>query len=132
MAPVRRFEDLIAWQKARGLMRRVYGATCEPAFARDYGLAGQVQRATVSVMSNIAEGFERDSPAEIQQFLKIAKGSCGETRSLLYVALDNELLDQPAFEHLRNQTAEVSRVVAGLRASVARQRIRAAQERKRR
>jgi four helix bundle protein len=83
-------------------------------------------------VSNIAEGFERDSPAEFQQFLKIAKGSCGETRSLLYVALDNELIDQPTFDQLRGHAEEVTRVVAGLRTSVARQRIRAAQERKRR
>jgi four helix bundle protein len=70
------------------LTRAVYEATRQGAFAKDYGLSGQIQRAAVSIMSNIAEGFEIGNPREFQQFLSIAKASCAEVRSQLYVALD--------------------------------------------
>lgn len=96
--------------------------TREGAFARDYGLSGQIQRAAVSVMSNIAEGFEREGRSEFHQFLTIAKASAGEARSLLYVALDAGYLDQAAFDQLFAAVAEASRVVSGLRTAVGRQR----------
>jgi four helix bundle protein len=88
MRKIEEFEDVIAWQKARELTRAVYEATRQGAFAKDYGLSGQIQRAAVSIMSNIAEGFEIGNPREFQQFLSIAKASCAEVRSQLYVALD--------------------------------------------
>jgi four helix bundle protein len=88
MAGVTRFEDLIAWQKARGLTSAIYQATRKDSFAKDFGLSGQIQRAAVSIMSNIAEGFERENPGEFHQFLVIARASCAEVRSQLYVALD--------------------------------------------
>ena len=83
-----KFEDLIAWQKARELTIEVYQTSRLGAFAKDFGLSGQIQRASVSIMSNIAEGFERGGRGEFHQFLSVAKASCAEVRSLLYVALD--------------------------------------------
>src|SRR5438874_853005 len=105
MAMTQRFEDLIAWQKARVLTRNVYLATRSGALSKDYGLSGQVQRASVSVMSNIAEGYERASRPEFHQFLVVAKGSCGEVRSQLYVALDVGYLNQAKFDELQSQAA---------------------------
>jgi four helix bundle protein len=90
-------------------------------FARDFGLCGQIQKASVSIMSNIAEGFERGGRREFHQFLSTAKASCAEIRSELYVALDNEYLSQASFEELLSQAEEVGRIVGGLRASVAKQ-----------
>lgn len=68
---VTRFEELLAWQKARILTKAIYEVTRQGAFARDYGLSGQIQRASVSIMSNIAEGFERNSRPEFHQFLRV-------------------------------------------------------------
>ena len=119
---VERFEDLIAWQRARALTRAVYTATGQPAFARDYGLRDQIQRASVSIMANIAEGFERGSRSEFHRYLSIAKASCAEVRSLLYVALDCGYLSQAEFDQLMADGLEVARIVGGLRAAVARQR----------
>jgi four helix bundle protein len=117
-----RFEDLIAWQKARDLMQAVYQVTRRGEFARDLGLARQVQRAAVSIMANIAEGFERGGRGEFHQFLSTAKASCGEVRSHLYVALDVGYLDQTEFNDLLAKAEQVARIVGGLRASVAAQR----------
>ena len=116
------FEQLVAWQKARTLTREIYKVTGQGRFAKDFGLTGQIQRAAVSVMSNIAEGFERGNRAEFHQSLSIAKASCGELRSQLYVALDSGYLTEEAFNMIMSQAREVARIVGGLRASVARQR----------
>jgi four helix bundle protein len=121
---VERFEDLIAWQKARALTAEIYRVTNQKDFGRDFGLRDQIRRAAVSVMSNVAEGFERNRPTEFHQFLSVAKASCGEVRSQLYVALDAGYLDLSSFEILRSQAEEVSRITGGLRASVARSRVR--------
>src|SRR4029079_1892049 len=83
-----KFEDLIAWRKARELTRRVYEITRAGEFAKDFRLSSQIQSAAVSIMSNIAEGFERSGLGEFHQFLSTAKASCAELRSQLYVALD--------------------------------------------
>ena len=120
MSGVRRFEDLIAWQKARALTKAVYLATQQGAFAKDFGLAGQIQRAAVSIMSNIAEGFERGSNADLQRFLFVAKASCAEVRSQLYVALDIGYIGEDDFQRLQSQAQEVARLVGGLRASIGR------------
>ena len=122
MTSVSRFEDLVAWQKARELTRAVYSVTRDGAFARDFGLSGQMQRAAVSIMSNIAEGFERNRAAEFHQFLSTAKASCAEVRSQLYVALDVGYIDQQSFEHLRACADEVGRILGGLRSAVERRR----------
>ena len=88
---ISKFEELIAWQKSRELVTAIYKVTNGKEFSRDFGLRDQIQRAAVSIMSNIAEGFERAGRAEFHQFLVIAKGSCAEVRSQLYVALDIRL-----------------------------------------
>ena len=122
MSKIKKFEDLIAWEKARELTKEIYTITRQGDFAKDYGLAGQMQRAAVSIMSNIAEGFERGGRGEFQQFLSIAKASCAELRSQLYVALDIGYVDQNRFSKLLEQAEEVGRIVGGLRVSVERQR----------
>jgi four helix bundle protein len=122
MARIEKFEDLVAWQKARALTRLVYEVTRQGQFARDFGLSGQMQRAAVSVMSNLAEGFERGGRGEFHQFLSTAKASCAELRSQMYVALDVAHLDQGNFGTLMRRAEEVERIIGGLRASVAKQR----------
>ena len=121
---VRRFEDLIAWQKARELTSRIYMLSNDGNFGRDYGLRDQIRRAAVSVMSNLAEGFDRAGRAEFHQFIVIAKGSCAEVRSQLYIALDAGYLPQDEFEQTIRQAEELSRIIGGLRASVAKHRAR--------
>lgn len=113
-----RFEDLVAWQKARTLTREVYRVTKLESFARDFGLSGQIQRAAVSIMSNIAEGFERSNLGDFQRFLLIAKASCGEVRSQLYIAFDIGYISEVEFKQLCEMSIEVSRVISGLLTSV--------------
>jgi len=119
---IEEFEDLIAWQKARELTRAIYQATRQEAFAKDYGLSGQIQRAAMSIMSNISEGFERGNPREFHQFLSIAKASCAEVRSQLYVALDAGYLNEVSFQKLMVLAKETGKVIGGLRVSVQRRR----------
>jgi four helix bundle protein len=122
MGRIERFEDLIAWQKARELTQAIYEVTRQGAFAKDFGLSGQIQRAAVSIMSNIAEGFERGGRGEFHQFLSTAKASCAEVRSQLYVALDVGYLDKTSFDQLMQLAEEVARIVGGLRSSVQKQK----------
>jgi four helix bundle protein len=117
-----KFEDLIAWQKARALTREVYQISQRGLFAKDFGLSGQIQRASVSIMSNIAEGFERGGRGEFHQFLSVAKASCAEVRSLFYVALDIKYINKAEFRKIMDKAEEVGRIVGGLRASVDKQR----------
>ncbi len=119
-AGVKRFEDLIAWQKARLLTKAIYAVTRQGVFARDFGIRDQIRRAAVSVMSNVAEGFERGTSAEFHNYLRIAKGSCAEVRTQLYVAFDVEYIAEECFAQLLAQAEEVARVLGGLRASVER------------
>ena len=119
---VERFEDLIAWQKARQLTVDIYRITAHGEFAKDFGLRDQIRRAAVSVMSNIAEGFDRGSRSEFHQFLVIAKTSCAEVRSQLYVAQDVGYIDQETFDTISSSTSELSRILGGLRAAVQKQR----------
>lgn len=121
---VEQFEELVAWQKARELARKTYEVTRKGMFAKDFGLSGQIQRAAVSVMSNIAEGFERGGRAEFHQFLSVARASCAEVRSHLYIAFDVGYLRQEEFGELLKTATEVARIVGGLRAAVERQRNR--------
>lgn len=118
MAKIDRFEDLNAWQKARELVRQVYQMTGTTGLAKDFGLRDQMQRAAVSIMANITEGFERFRRAEFHQFLSIAKASCAELRSHLYVALDIGCIDQPTFDHLQQLSMETARLVGALRSSL--------------
>lgn len=117
-----RFEDLIAWQKARKLAAEIYRATSNGAVAKDFELRGQLRDAAVSTMSNIAEGYERGSANEFHRFLGISKASCAELRSELYVAWDVGYFSESRFRELYHQALEVGRIVSGLRASVARKR----------
>jgi four helix bundle protein len=119
---VERFEDLIAWQKARELTKLVYFVSGAGSFAKDWGLKDQIRRASVSVMSNVAEGFDRAGRAEFHQFLVIAKGSCAEVRAQLYVALDAEYVSKEQFDKIYAVAEETGRIVNGLRAAVERQR----------
>ncbi len=111
---IKRFEEITAWQKARQLTANIYKSTSTGPFAKDFGLRDQIRRAAVSSMSNIAVGFERDGNKEFVQFLAIAKGSTGEVRSQLYVALDAGFLSQPHFNELLASAEEPSRVISGL------------------
>jgi four helix bundle protein len=113
MNKIEKFEDIIAWQKARLLTKEVYQCTRVGAFAKDYGLKDQIQRASVSTMANVAEGFERGGDREFIQFLSNAKGSCGEVKSHLYVALDQAYISPAGFERLYGQASEVGRLLAG-------------------
>ncbi len=119
---IERFEDFIAWQKARKLTSEIYKVTNHGEFGSDFGLKNQIRRAAVSSMSNLAEGFERGRPTEFHQFLSVAKGSCAELRSQLYVALDAGYLNLPTFEALMTQATEVGQILGGLRVSIERRR----------
>jgi four helix bundle protein len=116
MNKIERFEDIIAWQKARVLTKEIYASTRIGQFAKDYGLKDQIQRASVSTMSNIAEGFERGGDREFVQFLSNSKGSCGEVKSQLYVALDQSYISIAGFGELYAKADEVSRLVGGFMA----------------
>ena len=114
MPTFRSIEDIEAWQRARALTREIYRTSNVGRFAKDFGLRDQIQRAAVSIMSNIAEGFERSGSGEFAQFLSIAKGSTGEVRSQLYVALDQEYVTQAEFERLIAGVNETARMISGL------------------
>jgi four helix bundle protein len=111
---IKKFEDLESWKKARKLTNRVYEATAAGSFTRDFGLKDQIRRASISILSNIAEGFERGGDNEFLQFLAIAKGSCGEVRAQLYIAVDQGYLSQDLFERLLNNADEIGRMISGL------------------
>jgi len=109
-----RFEDLEAWQKARGLTLEVYQLTANDRFSRDYGLRDQMRRASVSIMANVAEGFSRKSDKEFSQFLFIAKSSAAELQSHAYVALDQEYIGESDFEKLYDNLDHTSRMISNL------------------
>ena len=114
MSTFKSFEEINAWQRARDLTRRIYQISSEGHFARDYGLRDQMRRACISIMSNIAEGHERSGTKEFVQFLSVAKGSVGEVRSQLYIALDQEYISVATFEQLSGEAMEISRMLSGL------------------
>lgn len=109
---VRSFEDLIVWQKAIQLAKDVYMATSQGSISKDYGLKDQLRRASVSISANIAEGFEREGLKEYLHFLNISKGSTGEVRSLLQIALEVAYLPAVAHGKLRESALELSRFLA--------------------
>ena len=114
MATFKKFEEIDCWQKARELTRRIYEITKKPAFARDFGLRDQIRKASVSVMSNIAEGFDRDGTAEFSRFLAIAKGSAAEVKCQLYVALDQGYIQLDLFSELSTLASQIGSMLAGL------------------
>ena len=115
-----RFEELEAWKHARKLVGDIYKITCEDKLARDFGLSSHIQRSAVSTMSNIAEGFERTGKAEKLNFYNIARASCGEVRSLLYVIEDNYPDNQDKAIVLRKDAETVGRLISGLISSTRR------------
>jgi four helix bundle protein len=119
---VEKFEDLDAWKEARKLVKQIYTLTREPGIRRDFGLNDQIRRAGVSVMSNIAEGFERRHLPEKLQFYSIARASGGEVRSLLYVLEDNHADCAVRATELCLKSAHVGRLLTGLIQSTERRR----------
>lgn len=107
---IKSFEDIIAWQKAGKLTLNIYK---QFAFCKDYSFNDQIKRAAVSIMNNIAEGFERRGDKELKHFLFIAKGSAGEFRSMLYLALDLQYISKTDFDNLYNRSVEISRLLSG-------------------
>jgi len=114
-----RFEDLIAWQKAKDLAKMIYIATGQSELSRDFGLRDQLRRASVSAMSNIAEGFERNSSADFRRFLIIAKASTGEIRSQLILASEIGYLKRDEAIKLIAHAEELSKIISGLAKSLA-------------
>ena len=114
MSKIQRFEDLEAWKISREVTKEVYRVSANEKFVRDFGLRDQICRASVSIMSNVAEGFERDGDKEFIQFLYIAKASCGEVRSQLYVALDQNYISEGDFDLIYAKLIENSQIISGL------------------
>ena len=114
MATFQRFEDIEAWQKARELTHEIYIVSNEGRFSKDFELRDQMRKASVSIMSNIAEGFERGGTKEFVQFLAVAKGSSGELRSQLYIAFDQSYLKGERFDRLLAAALETSQMISGL------------------
>lgn len=110
MAKIEKFEDIIAWQKSRILVDDIY-LSCK--LLRDYSFRDQIQRAAVSIMNNIAEGYERKGNKEFVKFLYIAKGSCAEVRSMLYAALDLGYLNKNKFDDFYAKSMEISKMISG-------------------
>lgn len=108
MATIKSFEDLEIWQLARDICRMVYSLTQKEQFKRDFSLVDQVRRSSGSIMDNIAEGFEREGNKEFINFLSIAKGSAGETRSQIYRALDQSYISSDEFNSLKDNLIELS------------------------
>jgi four helix bundle protein len=108
MATFKKFEDIEAWQHARQLCKEVHVFTVRPSFSKDFGLVKQIKKSSGSVMDNIAEGFDREGNAEFKQFLAISKGSCGETQSQLYRALDCNYISNEEFR-TTYETAETTK-----------------------
>lgn len=113
MAKIEKFEDIQAWQKGRDLTRLVYDVSRSGSFGSDFALKDQIRRACISITSNIAEGFERGGTKEFVQFLGHSKGSAGEVRSQLYVALDQNYLPREQWNELHNSCLEISRMLDG-------------------
>lgn len=107
---IEKFEDILAWQKSKELSILIYGLFKNN---RDYGFKDQIQRASISIMNNIAEGFERKGNKELKQFLYIAKGSSAEVRSMLYISLENKYMSKESFEKAYNLSVDISRLLSG-------------------
>lgn len=114
MPPIQTFEDIKAWQAGRSLTNHVYKVSADRPFSRDFALCDQIRRASISITSNIAEGFERERDGEFVQFLRYAKASAGEVRSQLYIALDQEYIDRAEFDSLHREAEDTIRLIRGL------------------
>ena len=114
MTKINKYEELECWQEARHLTCRVYDMTRKDQFNRDFGLVNQIQRAAVSIMSNIAEGFTRRSNKEYIQFLFIAMSSAAEVQNHLYIALDQKYIEKEMFSEVYSQVGKTSQIISGL------------------
>ncbi len=119
MALIERFEDIQAWQEARKLVKMIYILTNKDHFAKDYGMKDQIRRASVSVMANIAEGFDCDSKVEFARFLGIARRSAVEVQSLLYAAVDTNYISQNEFDLYYEQARKAKALAGGFQRSLA-------------
>ena len=113
MAKIERFEDILSWQLAREATKQIYSISSAGEFNRDFTLKDQIRRSSISIMSNIAEGFEREGNKEFINFLSIAKGSCAEARSQLYIALDQNYINENDFDLTYNKLDETGRLIGG-------------------
>jgi four helix bundle protein len=113
MTKIERFEDVTGWQKARELVRDIYEVTSKGNFTKDYGLRDQIRRASISVMSNIAEGYARQTDKEFTQFLYIALGSVAEVQSQLHIAQDLKYISKEDFNRIYEVSSEVARLITG-------------------
>ena len=118
MATITKFEDLIAWQEARKLVKMTYHMTSAGALAQDFGMRDQIQRAAVSAMTNIAEGFDCESTAEFARFLGFARRSAVEVQSLLYAALDVEHIREETFKTYYEQAKKTKALIGGLKQGI--------------
>lgn len=107
---IERFEDIIAWQKAKQLTIAIYSHF---KGCKDYSFRDQIRRVSVSIMNNIAEGYERNTNKEFKHFLYISKGFCGEVRSMLHLARELNYLDQKTFTQLRDDSTEIAKILSG-------------------
>jgi four helix bundle protein len=114
MNDIKRFEDLDAWKIARELCNMIYGITKNKPMSNDYGFSDQIRRAAVSIMNNIAEGFERGSNKDFAKFLFIARGSAGEVRSMLYLALDQAYINAEEFKDISDLCVRASQLCWGM------------------
>lgn len=114
MATIEKFEDIIAWKKAMELCDLIYVCTNKDRFSKDFGLKDQVRRSSVSIVSNIAEGFERGGNNQFIYFLSIAKGSAGELRAQIYISKNQDYITVEEFNTLNNKVIEVSKTISGL------------------
>lgn len=121
MAMIQRFEDIQAWQEARILVKMIYQLTNKEKFSKDYGMRDQIRRASVSVMNNIAEGFDCESKIEFARFLGIARRSAVEVQSLLYAAMDVEYINQTEFDLHYEQARKAKALVGGFKRSLTKQ-----------
>ena len=112
MGKIEKFEDIDCWKEARKLVKYVYSLTKKEPFSRDWGLRDQIQRAAVSIMSNIVEGFESQGNREFVQFFFYAKRSLGEVRAQLYVAHDLGYINEVEFEETSKQAVKVSKMLS--------------------
>lgn len=110
---IKRFEDIEAWKEARRLVNMTYDLTGKPLFRKDFGLREQIQRAAVSCMSNVAEGFDSDTKQQFIQLLSYTKRSSSEVQSELYVALDRKYVTEKEFDYAYNQAASVRKLTNG-------------------
>ncbi|MBC7525423.1 MAG: four helix bundle protein [Flavobacterium sp.] len=113
MANFKSFEEINSWQKSRVFNKRIYLVTENPSFKKDFDLVRQIRRASISISSNIAEGFERNTDKEFIYFLYVAKASAGEVRSQIYLAFDLEYITKQEYGELLESVTEISKLLSG-------------------